>query len=99
MLQDVKLNRCYKLNGLSKVISSSLQHFSDTLESSYGQLANVTLVNAAGKVYSTTNKVNQLSTSTNEVQLNASSNITCGNNEVYINFKVGISCSFINQNV
>ena len=51
ILKDIKLSRCYKPEGFSKVVSSSLQCFSDASENGYKQVVYMRLVNATGKIH------------------------------------------------
>ena len=50
-LQEIKLNRCYKLNGFGKVASCSLHDFFDASKSGYWQVTYLRLVSTAAKVH------------------------------------------------
>ena len=50
-LQEIKLDRYYKLTGFGRVVSCSLHYFSDASESGYGQATNLRLVDTAGKIH------------------------------------------------
>ena len=51
MLEDIKINRCYKPKGFGNILSCSLHYFSDASEDGYGQATYLRMVDINGHVH------------------------------------------------